>query len=76
MGKKPSLVLIDRPENFMETGPDDAVFAHLKNMVQSGVAIVFFSHHPDMNNLARRQMTVDGDSIQIRDIRVEKTASG
>ena len=75
MGKRPHLMLIDRPENFMGLGPDDAIFAHLKNMVQSGLAVVFYSADHEMTGFARRQMTVSDDTIRIRNIRAQRTPS-
>lgn len=75
MGKKPRIMLIDRPENFMGTDPDDAIFTHLKNMVQSGLAVVFYSADRRMTQFARQRMTVNDDTIRIRSIREEKTGS-
>lgn len=75
MGKRPRLMLIERPENFMGFGPDDAVFAHLKNMVQSDLAVVFCSANREMAGLARRQLTVSDDTIQIRKIQAESAKS-
>ena len=75
MGKRPRLMLIDRPENFMDLGPDDAIFAHLKNMVQSDLAVVFCSANREMNGLARRQLTVSNDTIRIRNIQAESAKS-
>ena len=68
MGKRPRLMLIDQPENFMGVGWDDPIFVHFKNMLQSGVAVVFFSNHRDMIGLARQQMIMSDDTIQIRSI--------
>ena len=64
MGKAPAVMLIDRPENFMEISEDDSIFNHLKNMVRSGIAVVFVSHNTKMNSLANRQLTVAGGEIR------------
>ncbi len=62
MCKAPAVILIDRPENFMEISENDSILNHLKNMVGSRTAVVFISHHPEMNGFANRQLTVaDGD---------------
>lgn len=62
MCKRPAVMLIDRPENFMEISEKDTIFNHLKNMVGSGTAVVFISHNAEMNSLANRQLTVaDGE---------------
>jgi ABC-type lipoprotein export system ATPase subunit len=66
MGKRPLLMLIDRPENFIT--PDDAIFNHLKNMVQSKIAVVFFSNNKEMSDLGRRQLTLHGKAIRIGDL--------
>jgi len=76
MGKRPRLMLIDGPENFMGSGPDDAVFAQLKNMVASGLAVVFYSVSRDMTELARRQTTVRDGTIWLRDIQEDRAGSG
>ena len=64
MGKAPAVMLIDRPENFMEISEKDCVFSHLINMVRSGTAVVFISHNAEMNSLANRQLTVAGGEIR------------
>ena len=62
MCERPVVMLIDRPENFMEISEKDTIFNHLKNMVGSGTAVVFISHNAEMNSLANRQLTVaDGE---------------
>ncbi len=63
MGKMPAVMLIDRPENFIEISEDDRIFNHLKNMVRSGTAVVFISTNNAMNRLANRQLTVAGGGI-------------
>ncbi|WP_319522058.1 hypothetical protein [uncultured Desulfosarcina sp.] len=68
MGKRPLLMLIDRPENFIQINPDDAIFNHLKNMVQSETAVVFFSNNEKMSDLGRRQLTLNDKTIRIRDL--------
>jgi len=75
MGKGPRLMLMDRPEGFMGFSPDDAIFAHLKNMIQSGTAVVFSSNNRTMTGLARRQLAVSNDTIQITDIQAERDDS-
>ncbi|BBO76088.1 ABC transporter ATP-binding protein [Desulfosarcina widdelii] len=67
MGKRPLLMLIDRPENFIQITPDDAIFNHLKNMVQSKTAVVFFSNNEKMSDLGRRQLTLHNGTIRIMD---------
>lgn len=69
MGKRPLLMLIDRPENFIQIKPDDAIFNHLKNMVQSETAVVFFSNNEKMSDLGRRQLTLHNGTIRIMDSR-------
>jgi ABC-type lipoprotein export system ATPase subunit len=69
MGKRPLLMLIDRPENFIQITPDDAIFNHLKNMVQSKIAVVFFSNNKEMSDLGRRQLTLHNGTIRIMDSR-------
>ncbi len=64
MGKAPAVMLIDRPENFMECSEGDSIFNHLKNMVRSGTAVVFVSHNAKVNGLANRQLTVIGGEIR------------
>ena len=65
MGKAPAVMLIDRPENFMESSENDSIFNHLKTMVRSGTAVVFFSHNTKMNGFANRQLTVSGGEIHL-----------
>ncbi|WP_372680151.1 ATP-binding cassette domain-containing protein [Desulfosarcina sp.] len=64
MGKAPAVMLIDRPENFMEISENDNIFNHLRNMIGSGTAVVFVSHHSEMIGLANRQLTVAGGEIR------------
>lgn len=66
MGKWPKVMLIDRPENFMALDENDGIFSHLKNMVRSGTAVVFFSHSHTMTGLANRQLTMAGGEIRTR----------
>lgn len=62
MCKAPAVMLIDRPENFMEISENDNIFNHLKSMVDSGTAVVFISHNAEMNGFANRRLTVaDGE---------------
>jgi len=68
MGKRPLLMLIDRPENFIRITPDDAIFNHLKNMVQLKTAIVFFSNSKEMSDLGQRQLTLHNGTIRIGDL--------
>lgn len=68
MGKVPAVMLIDRPELFMEIADADGIFNHLKNMVYSGTAVVFFSHNSKMNGLANRQLTMADDEIRTRSV--------
>jgi ABC-type lipoprotein export system ATPase subunit len=68
MGKAPAVMLIDRPENFMEFSEKDGIFNHLENMVGSGTAVVFVSHNPEMNGFANRQVTLAGGEIRARSV--------
>jgi putative ABC transport system ATP-binding protein len=65
MGKRPRLMLIDRPENFIRVAPDDVIFNHLKHMVQLKTAVVFFSTNKAMSDLGRRQLTLHNGTIRI-----------
>ena len=64
MGKEPAVMLIDRPENFLEMVDADGIFNHLKNMIQSGMPVVFSSHNSKMNDLANRRLTLAGGEIR------------
>lgn len=64
MCKAPAVMLIDRPENFMEISEKDGIFNHLKNMVGSGTAVVFVSHKSEMNGFANRRLTVAGGEMR------------
>lgn len=64
MCKAPVVMLIDRPENFMEISEMDGIFNHLKNMVGSGTAVVFVSHKSEMNGFANRRLTVAGGEMR------------
>lgn len=64
MGKTPSVMLVDRPENFIEISEDDGIFRHIKNMVRSGTAVVFFSHNSTMTSLANKHITLAGGEIR------------
>lgn len=68
MGKAPAVMLVDRPENFMEITEDDGVFNHLENMVRSGTAVVFVSHNRKMTGLANRQLTLAGGEVRTRSV--------
>ena len=68
MGKRPLLMLIDRPENFIRVAPDDVIFNHLKHMVQLKTAVVFFSTNKAMSDLGRRQLTLHNGTIRIGDL--------
>lgn len=62
MVKSPAVMLVDRPENFLETVEDDGIVGHLKRMVASGTAVVFFSHSSKMTDLSKRRLTlVEGE---------------
>ena len=43
MCKAPAVMLIDRPETFMEISEKDGILNHLRNMVSSGTGVVFVS---------------------------------
>jgi ABC-type lipoprotein export system ATPase subunit len=68
IGKTPSVMLIDRPENFLEISEDDGIFGHLKDMVQSGMAVVFFSHNSTMTSLANKHISLSGGKIHTRSV--------
>ena len=68
MGKAPAVMLVDRPERFLEIADADGVFIHLKNMVHAGAAVVFFSHHIKMTGLANRQLTMADGEIRTRPV--------
>ena len=75
MGKEPLLVLIDRPEDFMGSDPEDAIFAYLIAMVQSGAAVVFSSLSHAIIELAGKRLTATNDTIGITDINTKKKSS-
>ncbi len=64
MGKNPAVMLVDRPEKFMEITENDGIFNHLKNMVQSGTALVFFSHNNKVTGLSNGRLTMAGGEIR------------
>ena len=43
MGKSPSVMLIDRPENFIDVTVDDGLFGYLKRIIRDKTALVFIS---------------------------------
>lgn len=63
MAKSPQLMLVDRPENFMDITETDVIFQHLKDMVLAGTAVVFFSQNRRMTDLANQQMTLAAGRI-------------
>jgi ABC-type lipoprotein export system ATPase subunit len=68
IGKSPAVMLVDRPENFLEIVEDDGIFSHLKKMVQSGAAVVFFSHNSKMTDLSNRRLTLVDGEIRIESV--------
>jgi ABC-type lipoprotein export system ATPase subunit len=68
MVKSPAVMLVDRPENFLEIVEDNGIFSHLKRMVQSGTAVVFFSHNRKMIDLSNRRMTMVGGEIRTQSV--------
>jgi ABC-type ATPase involved in cell division len=60
MAKVPLVMLVERPENFMQATQDDRFFNHFEKMVRSGTAVVFFSSNNTMNALANRQLRLAG----------------
>ena len=64
MAKAPLVMLIDQPEHFMQMTPDDRMFQHLKQMVQSGTAIVFHSNNNAMTGLANRRLALADGTIR------------
>jgi ABC-type lipoprotein export system ATPase subunit len=67
MGKRPVLMLMDRPENMMSIDNEDAIFNHLENMLQSGVTMVFLSQNRKMTELANRRLSMSAGKIGWRD---------
>ena len=68
MAKTPAVMLIDRPEKFMEISDNDGIFYHLKNMVRRGTALVFISQRRQFTGLANRQFSVAGGEIRTRSV--------
>jgi ABC-type lipoprotein export system ATPase subunit len=68
MGKGPAVMLVDRPENYMDISEDDGIFNHLKYMVKAGAAVVFYSANSGMTDLANRQLTMAGGAIRTRSV--------
>jgi ABC-type lipoprotein export system ATPase subunit len=66
MAKAPMVMLVERPENFMDITEDDAIFETLKAMVLSGTAVVFYSRNHRMTDLANRQLILAGERISTR----------
>ncbi len=64
MAKAPVVMLIDRPENFIELSEADAIFRHLKRRVLSGMAVVFYSTHDEMKALANRTWRLECGAIR------------
>ena len=64
MGKKPVLIVVDRPENFIEITEMDGIFNHLKNMVQLGTSVVFLSQNRNMTDLANRKLILSDGMIR------------
>jgi ABC-type lipoprotein export system ATPase subunit len=58
MAKGPAMMLIERPENFLEETQTDRLFNHLKRMIRSGTAVIYFTFGNTMKALANRQMTL------------------
>jgi ABC-type lipoprotein export system ATPase subunit len=68
MRKAPAVMLVDRPENFLQIEEADGIFNHLKNMVQSGTSVVFFSHNNKMTGIANRQLSMADGKISTRSV--------
>jgi ABC-type lipoprotein export system ATPase subunit len=68
MCKAPAVMLIDRPENFIQISEKDGIFNHLKDMVGSGTAVVFVSHNSEMNGFANRRLAAAGGGIRTRSV--------
>lgn len=64
MGKDPALIVVDRPENFIEITEIDGIFNHLKNMVQLGTSVVFLSQNRNMTDLANRKLILSDGMIR------------
>ena len=64
LGKSPAVMLVDRPENFMQLSENDGLFHHLENMVQSGVALIFHSHSRRVSEIADRRLTLAAGGIR------------
>ena len=63
IGKSPAVMLVDRPENFLDITGGDAIFNHLQNMVQSGLAVVFISNSHRVADMAGRRLTLAGGEV-------------
>jgi ABC-type ATPase involved in cell division len=63
IAKAPLVMLIEQPEHFMQMTPDDGMFQHLKQMVQSGTAVVFHSNNNAMTGLANRRLALADGTI-------------
>jgi ABC-type ATPase involved in cell division len=64
MEKAPALMLVDRPEDFMELTETDRLFSHLKNIVDLGAAVIFNSRDSKISGLANRQLTLAAGKIR------------
>ena len=64
MGKAPALMLVDRPEDFMELTETDHLFSHLKKIVGSGTAVIFISRDRKITDLANRQLILAAGKIR------------
>ncbi len=64
MAKNPALMLIELPEHYMQMKTSDGLFRHLKTMVRSNAAVVFFSDDSTLIGLANRRLTLVGGTIR------------
>lgn len=68
MAKAPAVMLIDRPESFMQTNGNDAILNQLKYLIRSGTAVVLFSHNQAMIGLANRELMLADGAIRMRSV--------
>jgi ABC-type ATPase involved in cell division len=65
MAKTPAVMLIEHPERFMTFLPEDGLFRQLMKLNQSGTALVVFSNHRKMLEMANRRLSMDGGAMQV-----------
>lgn len=68
MTKAPAVMLVEQPENFMRMTRSDGVFKHLKKMIRSGTAVIFYSHNHKMTGLANRRLALADGAIRVSSV--------